>query len=385
VAGRLPDAIRADGIEVIDLPISPRSFWYAVRLPLQTGYDEMEMAVKMFSAGCEEQARALASEVYRRGVSVIVADYLFFPAYLAARVAGVPFVTLYHSALPFPVEGAPPFGSGLLAGSPSDPAWQRASRRFEAIAGWLTKRTAQACRSLGVDPPEEALLHPYSSTLNILATTEVLEPGLRPLAGPVLFAGPCIEPRPDERDDDPALQALLPGRRRVYVSLGTVFNERPGIFRTLLRGLDRDDVQVIVSAGASYKKLSKQAPSRNASIFPRVPQLKMLQRVDAVVTHGGNNTTQETLAAGRPMMVVPFGGDQLENACRVQRLGVGVAVPPRKLSVASVREALDRLLFDARLQTRAREVSAALVGCDGVGRSVEAILGVADAVRGVDK
>ena len=165
------------------------------------------MAVKMFSAGCEEQARALASEVYRRGVSVIVADYLFFPAYLAARVAGVPFVTLYHSALPFPVEGAPPFGSGLLAGSPSDPAWQRASRRFEAIAGWLTKRTAQACRSLGVEPPEEALLRPYSSTLNILATTEVLEPGLRPLAGPVLFAGPCIEPRPDERDDDPALQA----------------------------------------------------------------------------------------------------------------------------------------------------------------------------------
>lgn len=89
------------------------------------------------------------------------------------------------------------------------------------------------------------------------------------------------------------------------------------------------------------------------------------------MTHGGNNTVQETLAAGRPMIVLPFGGDQIANARRVERLGVGVALENGATDAASVRAAWARLeAMDAR--TRARRVAEHVVG-DGASAAASAI------------
>jgi MGT family glycosyltransferase len=380
VASRLPDAIRGEGVDLVALPSTLPMLWHAARMPFFQGYDELGNALGLFTAALEGHARLLAREIRARRVDVVIGDYLCFASYLGARLAGVPFVAFYHSALPFFTEELPPFGSGLPVDAPRDHRWEAALVRLEALSNGLDARIGRACRELGLSaPPPRFLARPYAPDLNLLATTEALEPGLPALddaAGPVRFTGPCIDPRPEERPDDPALRALRDGVRRVYVSLGTVFNAQPRVFDTILRGLDRADVQVIVSAGASHARLTRRPPTPNAHVFPRVPQLALLERVDAVVTHGGNNTTQETLAAGRPMLVVPFGGDQLENARRVERLGVGAALLPAELSEASVRRAATRLLEDPALAARARQVAAGLAGRDGTGSAVEAILGV---------
>ncbi len=376
-AARLPDALRAEHIAHVPLPPSFAMLWYAARMPFVTGYDELGHAIGLFTSSLEEHSRIIAREARRMRADVVVGDYLCFASYLGARLAGVPFVSFFHSALPFLSEKHPPFGSGLPNDAPVDARWQGALKRLEALSNRIDARIARACRTLGLTPPAPQLLNrPYSAHLNLLATTEALEPGLPPLEGPVCFTGPCLDPRPDERADDPALRAMREGVRRVYVSLGTVFNAQPKVFDTILRGLERDDVQVIVSAGASLERLRRNPPTRNAVMFARVPQLSVLRRVDAVVTHGGNNTTQETLAAGRPMLVIPFGGDQLENARRVERLGVGVALLPSQLTSEAVRRASARLLDERALVDRAREISAGLEGIDGTARAVEAILGV---------
>lgn len=382
VAAGLPDAIRRDGLDFVALPSTLPMLWHAARMPFFQGYDELENALGLFTAALEPHARILAREARARRADVVVGDYLCFASYLGARLAGVPFVAFYHSALPFFSEEIPPFGSGLPVDAPRDGRWEAALVRLEALSNLLDARIGRACRELGLAaPPPRFLARPYSPDMNLLATLEPLEPGLPALdggdvAGPVRFTGPCIDARPDERLDDPSLRALREGVRRVYVSLGTVFNAQPRIFDTILRGLDRPDVQVIVSAGASHARLQRRPPTPNAHVFPRVPQLALLERVDAVVTHGGNNTTQETLAAGRPMLVVPFGGDQLENARRVERLGVGVALLPGELSEGNVRRVVARLLDEPALAARSREVASGLAGHDGTARAVESILGV---------
>lgn len=377
VAAQLPDAIRRDGLALVALPASVPMLWHAARMPFFRGYDELENALRLFTTSLEDHARLLAREVRDRRVEVVVGDYLCFASYLAARVAGVPFVAFYHSALPFLSDTLAPFGSGLPIDAPRDHRWEHALARLDALSRGLDARIEAACRTLGLAPPPPRFLaRPYSPDLNLLATTEALEPGLPALEGPVRFTGPCLDARPDEREDDPALRCLREDLRRVYVSLGTVFNAQPRIFDTILRGLARDDVQGIVSAGASYERLARRASPPHVHVFARVPQLALLPRVDAVITHGGNNTTQETLAAGKPMLVVPFGGDQLENARRVERLGVGVALLPDELSPHAVRHALARLLDDGACARRAGEVASSLRGQDGVGAAVEAILAV---------
>src|SRR5208337_2067477 len=55
--------------------------------------------------------------------------------------------------------------------------------------------------------------------------------------------------------------------------------------------------------------------------FPYAPFSKIFPRAAVVVHQGGIGTCAQALAAGRPMLVVPFAFDQPDNAARLQRLG----------------------------------------------------------------
>lgn len=362
----IPRALERDGFELVPLQVSLASLRHAVLTPFSRGYAEMRHALGMFAADLVAHAGALATAIDRVGADLVVGDYLMFAAYLAARLRGRPFAAFYHSALPFPGPDRPPFGSGLPFDAPRS-EWTAAQREFDAIAELGMRILSRASRELGLPATSRAILGaPYSEHCNLLATTRALEPGLPELPGPVHFVGPCLEGRVED-GGHPVFEALKKGPTRVYVSMGTVFNTNRDVFISILRGLDRPGVQVIVSAGASFAALSRRPPTSNASYFARVPQLAVLREVDLVVGHGGNNSTLETIAAGRPLVVVPFGGDQLENARRVEALGTGVAVLPDQLSAGAVSRAFDLALTR---RDRARALGESLAGVDGTSASV---------------
>ena len=55
------------------------------------------------------------------------------------------------------------------------------------------------------------------------------------------------------------------------------------------------------------------------------------------------------LAAGVPMVVVPFGADQPHNARRIAAMGAGLAVPDA--TAVTLRTAIERVLAEAAFQT----------------------------------
>jgi MGT family glycosyltransferase len=375
-ASNLPAAIAAEGAELVKLSASPGSLWHAVRLPRATGQAELEIALALFASGLEAQARQLAVHVRRTGASVVVGDYLMPAALLGARLAERPFIALYHSALPFPAEGAPPFGTVLPESARGGDAWREAEARLTRMGADFDSRIARAARRLGLEPPGDGLLRrPISRDLNLLATAPELEPGLLPLDGNVVMAGPCLAKGSAAVDGagQAVLDALPRDRRIVYVSLGTVFNGQPGVFRALIAGVSAAGAHLVVSAGASFDALA-DLRSPSVHIHRRVPQVPLLRRVDAVVTHGGNNTVQECLATGRPMVVIPFGGDQVSNAHRVERLGVGLRMSATALSADTVRTAVETL-SEARFVERAREIARALETYGGTPAAADAVLG----------
>ena len=88
-----------------------------------------------------------------------------------------------------------------------------------------------------------------------------------------------------------------------------------------------------------------------------------------MISHAGHGTVARALASGSPVLAVPHSGDMGENAARIDWAGVGVRLPWRLLTPATVRLAVRRALADRSLAARARELGAWAAVNDGAQRA----------------
>jgi UDP:flavonoid glycosyltransferase YjiC (YdhE family) len=72
-----------------------------------------------------------------------------------------------------------------------------------------------------------------------------------------------------------------------------------------------------------------------------------------VVTHGGHGSVTRALLHGKPMLVLPCGRDQADNAARVAARGAGLVLPP-DAAPAEISDALRRLLAEPAFAEAAR-------------------------------
>jgi len=142
----------------------------------------------------------------------------------------------------------------------------------------------------------------------------------------------------------------------VYVTLGTVFN-RPEVLRTLLDGLD-GSVSALVTTGRNVDPESLGDRRPNVRIERFVPQAQVLPRCAAVVAHAGSGSVMGSLAHGLPLVLVPQGADQFDNAARCAAAGAAVVVRPEELTAEAVRLALGRILDEPSFAEGARVVQA---------------------------
>jgi UDP:flavonoid glycosyltransferase YjiC (YdhE family) len=85
----------------------------------------------------------------------------------------------------------------------------------------------------------------------------------------------------------------------------------------------------------------------------------VLPHCSAVITHGGHGTVMKALIAGIPMVVVPLGRDQPDNAARVVHAGAGIRLR-KNASVSALRAAVARVIGDPRYRAAAGAMAARL-------------------------
>ncbi|KMO94496.1 glycosyltransferase [Streptomyces roseus] len=135
------------------------------------------------------------------------------------------------------------------------------------------------------------------------------------------------------------------GRRLVLVALGTFLSARRDVLESVARGVlaECPDTSVIIAAGDQAQALRTLAGPRVA-VAATVPQQALLQQVDAMVHHGGNNSFTECLAAGVPALVLPFSSDQFSVAHDAERSGAGLCLDPHQLDSKKAGRAVSALL-----------------------------------------
>ena len=104
----------------------------------------------------------------------------------------------------------------------------------------------------------------------------------------------------DEQYVVPAEVADRPdGSALVYLSLGSLGSADVELMRRLVDVLGRTPHRFIVSKGPQGSEYELADNMVGAEFLP---QTTLIPQVDAVITHGGNNTTTEALHFGKPMV-----------------------------------------------------------------------------------
>jgi rhamnosyltransferase subunit B len=108
-------------------------------------------------------------------------------------------------------------------------------------------------------------------------------------------------------------------------------------------------------------------------VLPYAPYSQIFPHGAVNVHQGGSGTTGQALRAGKPMLVVPYGWDQPDNAARIERLGTGLHVPRKAYSVKTAMSALERLLGEPHFANRASEIGKQMQQEDGLALACDAI------------
>ncbi|MEO8463860.1 MAG: glycosyltransferase [Gammaproteobacteria bacterium] len=132
---------------------------------------------------------------------------------------------------------------------------------------------------------------------------------------------------------------------------------------------------VLLTGGLEQNKPTGPLPD-SVLLVDRAPHQLLFPRAAAVVHQVGAGTLGQALRSGKPMLTVPHGHDQFDNAFRVTKLGVARTVFPKDYTAARVARELT-LLLDAGYRRRAEEVAAVVRqegGADAAAAAIEQYL-----------
>ena len=145
-----------------------------------------------------------------------------------------------------------------------------------------------------------------------------------------------------------------PPSRRVYATLGTIFNLESGdLVERLIAAAGLIEAEVLVTIGPYLDRADLPAAAPRVRVEQFVPQDEVLPGAGAVVCHGGSGTLVAALALGVPVVVLPMGADQPDNADRVAELGVGIVLDPLTATPADIAAATTTVLDDGRYRAAA--------------------------------
>jgi UDP:flavonoid glycosyltransferase YjiC (YdhE family) len=292
----------------------------------------------------------VAAEIDRAGTDAVVIDFMQPESFAAAQASGVRWAPLVHT-----------LGHRVLANEQST---------MLAFAPLATVNEVRTRFGLPAVEDPRALLADADRVL-IGGPAAVDRPA--PHDGRVRHLGALLDPPGSDAGWTPPTL----GRSLVVVSLGTTpMDEVPVLQRVLDAAASLPDVAFVATVGDHVDPSSLSTPP-NATVSRLVRHAAVLPYASALVTHAGLGTVTAGLAHGIPLVCVPLGRDQHDNAARVEELGAGLTLDANAFP-DDIAAAIDRVLYrDDRFRVAAGEVAGRIADESRPGHAVAELVELA--------
>ncbi len=319
-------------------------------------------------------SRDVAAAIADERPDVVMADYLLLGAYVAAERSGIPLAALVHTVYPLPAPGVPPYGMGF------QPAKNALGRARDVVFAQVFRRFYNArladlnrVRAASELPPVSSTFEQFERADRLLVlTSPAFDFPATALPPNVRYVGPQL--------DDPAWLAPWEpsspdgadvGRPLILVSLSTTYQGQVDVLRRIVAALADLPVRGLVTLGPALHQQDITLPP-NVRAEPYAPHVLVCPHADLVVTHGGHGTVITALNFGVPVVCVPMGRDQADNAARVVWRDAGLRCGS-KADVIALRLAIRRVLEEPRFRAGARRIAEGIASQGGPSQAIEEV------------
>lgn len=304
-------------------------------------------------------AQDTIAELKRESADLVVSHDMLFGVFAGCESHGQKLTMLSPNISMFPLPGVPPFGPGFKPASndAEQALHEKVAAAVEQMFDYGLPALNAARATLGLPALAHVLAQAEYAMLHLLATSRAFDFPSSTLPDRVRYVGPQLA--------DPAWverwQSSWPAndpRPLVLIGFSTTFQNHTQVLQNLLNALAEMPVRALLTLGGVIRPDELHAPA-NAVLMHSAPHSIVMREAALVVTHGGHGTVMAALCRSLPMLIVPHGRDQSDNAVRVTERGAGLALPPTA-SVEEFRSALIRLLNDKKFKAAAEALGQAV-------------------------
>jgi MGT family glycosyltransferase len=305
-----------------------------------------------------EYARDVLAELEREAADVVVTSEMLAGVMAACESRDQPFAVLAANLCLFPLPGMPVFGPALPPPrTPKEEALHTQIREgtvkmFDHGLNGLNR----ARLALGLVPLPSAVEQINAAELYLLATSRAFDFPVKKLPKQIRYVGPQLgEPAWAKGWSSP--WPASDRRPLVLVGFSTTFQNHAAVLQKVIDAMASLPVRTLVTLGQIAAEAVRPAP--NCALVPSASHDALMREAALVVTHGGHGTVMRALAHHQPMLIMPHGRDQDENAIRVTERGAGLKLPAAA-TVAEIEIAVRRLLKDSSFAKAARNLGLAI-------------------------
>lgn len=223
-------------------------------------------------------------------------------------------------------------------------------------------------------------IFPAISETNLVYTSREFQPETDFIDDSFHFVGPSINTEARETADFPWHRLgdqLQDGRPLIYLSLGTIYHNQASFYQMAFDLFADHPGQFVLSAGRMTDLTALGPIPDNFIVRNFVPQLELLPRVDAFITHGGMNSINEGLYYGVPLIVIPQQMEQTMNARQAARKGAAIVLGDRppygRIQPQQLSQALTDLLNTPTYQQAAAKIGETFRQAGGYQRAADLI------------